>query len=176
VSHVTVALIAAVAANGVIGAGGAMPWRLSTDLRRFKALTTGHPVIMGRATFESIGKPLPGRINIVVSGQDGFAPEGVTVATSPEAALERASSAAQDAGVDAVFVIGGATLYAAMLPSADALHITHVEASPEGDTWFPAIDPAVWEPVNEERHPAGDKDTAATVYTVYRRRGDHPSR
>jgi dihydrofolate reductase len=176
VSDVTVALIAAVAANGVIGAGGAMPWRLSTDLRRFKALTTGHPVIMGRATFESIGKPLPGRLNIVVSGQDGFRPEGVTVATSPEAALERARNAARHAGIDAVFVIGGARLYAATLPLADMLHITHVEASPEGDTWFPAIDSAIWEPVSEERQPAGPKDTAATVYTVYRRRGDPPSR
>jgi dihydrofolate reductase len=176
VSDVAVALIAAVAANGVIGAGGAMPWRLSTDLRRFKALTIGHPVIMGRATFESIGKPLPGRVNIVVSGQDGFAPEGVTLASSPEAALERGRSAAPDAGVDTVFVIGGARLYAATLPSADTLHITHVEASPEGDTWFPAIDPAVWEPVGGERHPAGEKDSAATVYTVYRRRGDRTSR
>jgi dihydrofolate reductase len=165
-----------VAANGVIGAGGAMPWRLSTDLRRFKALTIGHPVIMGRTTFESIGKPLPGRVNIVVSGQDGFGPVGVTVATSPVAALAYARSAARDAGAGTVFVIGGAKLYAAMLPSADTLHITHVEASPEGDTWFPAIDPGIWEPVSEERHPAGPKDTAATVYTVYRRRGDRPSR
>lgn len=175
-SEVTVAMVAAVAANGVIGAGGAMPWRLSTDLRRFKALTLGHPVIMGRATFESIGKPLPGRLNIVVSGQDRFRPEGVTVARSVAAAIDSAKAVARDAGVETVFVIGGGQLYAAAMPLADVLHITHVTASPEGDTRFPAIDPATWEPVQEERQPAGEKDTAATVYTVYRRRGDHPSR
>jgi dihydrofolate reductase len=172
VSGVAVSLIAAVAANGVIGKDGGMPWRLSTDMRRFKALTMGKPVIMGRRTFESIGKPLAGRLNIVVTRQAAYRPEGAAVAASPEAALAMAKEAARAAGVDEVFVIGGGELYAATLPLADRLYITHVEATPSGDTRFPTIDPRAWAKVSDERFPAGEKDSAATAFTVYHRRRD----
>lgn len=175
-SDVTVAIIAAVARNGVIGADGAMPWRLSTDLRRFKALTLGHPVVMGRRTFEAIGRPLPGRTNIVVSRRDGFAPEGVTVAPSLAAGLAAGRHAAAAAGVDTLFVIGGGEIYRAALPVAGRLLITHVEAEPDGDTRFPAIDPAEWAAVAEESVPAGATDSAATRFVNYERRETAASR
>jgi dihydrofolate reductase len=176
VNDVAVSIIAAVAENGVIGESGAMPWRLSTDLRRFKALTLGKPVVMGRRTFESIGKPLPGRANFVVSRRQGYRPEGVTVAASLDAALAGARAAASEAGLDEVFVIGGGEIYAAAMPHADRLHITHVAARPAGDTLFPAIDPTVWTSVSREDVPAGEKDTAPTAYTVYARRDRVASR
>ena len=175
-NDVAVSIIAAVAENGVIGDGGAMPWRLSTDLRRFKALTLGKPVVMGRRTFESIGRPLPGRANIVVSQREGYRPEGVTVAASLDAALAGATAAASGAGLDEVFVIGGGEIYAAAMPHADRLHITHVAARPSGDTTFPAIDPAVWTRVSGEDVPTGEKDTAPTTYAVYARRDRDSSR
>lgn len=159
-------LIAAVAANGVIGKEGEMPWRLSTDLKRFRRLTTGKPVIMGRKTFTSIGKPLPERTNIVVTRDPGFTAEGVEVVASPEEAV----AAAAATGADEVMVIGGGEIYALFLPRADRLHITHVEASPKGDAHFPEIDPTVWRVVSEEPVPAGEKDTVATRYVVYERR------
>ena len=168
-NDVAVSIIAAVAENGVIGDGGAMPWRLSTDLRRFKALTLGKPVVMGRRTFESIGKPLPGRANIVVSRRSDYRPEGATAAPSLDAALEAAKAAARESGLDEIFVIGGGEIYAAAMPYADRLHITHVAGRPAGDTRFPVIDPAVWTRVSEEHVPPGGKDTAATTYAVYRR-------
>ncbi len=175
-SDVAIALVAAVAENDVIGTAGDMPWRLSSDLRRFKALTLGHPVVMGRRTFASIGRPLPGRDNIVVSRNPAFAADGVEAASSLDAGLALAFAAARKAGLDTVFVIGGGELYAAAMERADRLHITHVAASPEGDTHFPPIDPAIWEPESEERVAAGEKDTAATRYVVYRRRISAASR
>lgn len=165
----TVALIAAVARNGVIGADNAMPWRLRTDLQRFKQLTLGKPVVMGRRTFESLGKPLAGRLNIVVTRQSGYAPEGVTVAAALEAALARAAAEAGPCGE--VMVIGGGQLYAEAIGRADRLYITHVDAAPDGDTHFPAIDPATWRAVSRESVPAGEKDTAATEFVVYERLG-----
>jgi dihydrofolate reductase len=175
-SDVAVSIIAAVAENGVIGDEGRMPWRLSTDLRRFKALTLGKPVVMGRRTFESIGKPLAGRANIVVSRRQDYRPEGVTVVPTLDAALTAAKAAARQAGLDEVFVIGGGEVYEAALPFADRLHITHVAAKPEGDTRFPPIEVATWAKVTEEHVPPGEKDTAATTYTVYRRRDRVASR
>jgi dihydrofolate reductase len=172
--EILLSLIAAVAENGVIGSGGAMPWKLSSDLKRFKLLTTGKPVVMGRKTFESIGKPLAGRVNIVVSRQRGFAAEGVQVFPSLEAALIAAETAARRAGDDEVMVIGGGAIYAAALPIADRLYITHVEANPAGDTRFPAIDPGVWRAVSAERLPAGARDSAATTFVVYEPIADHP--
>jgi len=176
VSAVEVAIVAAVAENGVIGAEGAMPWRLSSDLRRFKALTLGHPVVMGRKTFASIGRALAGRDNIVVTRTPGFSAEGVASAPSLDAALRLAEAAARKAGVDTVFVIGGGVLYEATMSRADRLHVTHVEARPDGDTHFPPIDPATWRAVSEETVPAGEKDTAPTRYVVYRRRESAASR
>ena len=160
-----VSLVAAVATNGVIGDDGRLPWRLSSDLRRFKTLTFGKPVVMGRKTFDTIGKPLVGRDNIVVTRQGGFAPAGVTVAASLDAALARAAAG----GTSEIMVLGGGEIYAQAIGRADRLYITHVDAAPAGDTRFPVIDPAVWQAIAEEALPAGDKDSAATRFVTYDR-------
>jgi dihydrofolate reductase len=138
------ALVAALARNRVIGAGNRLPWRLPADLARFKRLTMGAPVIMGRKTRESIGRPLPGRRNIVVTRASGAAWEGCLVAHSLEEALALARDAAE------AFVIGGAELYAQALPHAERLHLTLIEAAYAGDAWFPEFDPAAWREVARE--------------------------
>ena len=161
-------LVAAVARNGVIGVKQALPWRLSTDLQRFKRLTLGKPVVMGRKTFESIGKPLPGRANIVVTKSSGMRHEGVTFASSLEAAIAIAEAVA---GADEAMVIGGGMVYAETITMADRLYITHVEASPPGDTHFPPIDPGTWKSISSERIEAGDKDSVATRFVIYERVG-----
>jgi dihydrofolate reductase len=169
VKAVRIALIAAVARNGVIGRDGDMPWHLSTDLKRFKRLTMGSPVIMGRKTFEVIGKPLPGRINIVVTRSSGFAADGATVAPDLDSALRYAANEAERLGLPEAFVIGGGEIYAAAIGRADRLYITHVEASPEGDVHFPPIDPAVWRTAASEWIAAGASDSEATTFAVYDR-------
>jgi dihydrofolate reductase len=158
-------LVAAVARNGVIGAGDGMPWRLSTDMQRFKRLTLGKPVIMGRKTFASIGRALPGRSNIVLTHQGGTPPEGVVYAASLDAAIVLA--AAQGEGE--AMVIGGGTVYAEAIDRADRLYITHVDAAPEGDTYFPPIDPTLWKAASSGPVGAGEKDSAATTFVVYER-------
>jgi dihydrofolate reductase len=160
-----IALVAAVADNGVIGVGTVLPWRLSSDMKRFRALTIGKPVIMGRKTYETIGKPLAGRRNIVVTHRKDFAPDGVAVAATLEAALTLAAEGA----ADEIMVIGGGEVYAEAIGRADRLYITHVEAEPAGDTRFPPIYPAIWRAGPEERLPAGENDTAATRFIVYDR-------
>jgi dihydrofolate reductase len=155
----------------VIGAGGKMPWRLSTDMKRFRRLTLGKPVIMGRKTFTSMGKPLDGRYNIVVTRQAGFVADGVLAVPTLDAAIRAATENATAAGGDEVMVIGGGEVYAAALPLADRLYITHVAAAPEGDARFPFIDPGRWRPTASERNPAGEKDSAATSFVVYERLG-----
>jgi dihydrofolate reductase len=167
--RVAVALIAAVADNGVIGAAGAMPWRLATDMKRFRALTMGKPVIMGRKTFASIGKPLAGRTNIVITRQKGFAPDGVTVAASFDEALAAGAKAAAETGAGEVMVIGGGEIYALAMLHADRLYITHVHARPDGDARFPAIDPAAWRGGARDEVPAGEKDSASTTFVTYER-------
>ncbi len=166
-----ISLIAAVAANGVIGDGSGMPWRLSTDMKRFRALTMGKPVVVGRKTFETFGKPLAGRTNIVVTRQSGYRRDGVVVVSSLDAALARGREVAEAGGGDEVIVAGGGQIYAAAMGRADRLYITHVDAEPAGVTHFPPIDPAVWRAVSREPVPAGEKDSAATVFTVYERVG-----
>lgn len=156
----------AVASNGIIGSNGKMPWHLSSDLKRFKAGTLGKPVIMGRKTWESIGKPLPGRRNIVVTRNRDYLAEGGETAPSLAEAVELA---ARDT-VEAVVVIGGGEIYRQAMETADTLHVTHVEAELEGDTRFPAIDPTRWEAVSQEKVPAGERDSFATEYVVYERR------
>ena len=173
-SGTTVSVIAAVADNGVIGSNRAMPWRLSSDMQRFKRLTMGKPVVMGRKTFESIGKPLAGRLNVVVSRQPDFRPAGVTVAASLDAALALAAKAAGSDNGE-VMVAGGGEIYAAAIGLVDRLYITHVEARPEGDTRFPDIDPTVWRATATETVPAGEKDSAATRFVIYERVGGHAS-
>lgn len=166
---IVLSLIAAVALNGVIGRDGDMPWTLPTDLRRFKAVTMGKPVVMGRRTFESIGRPLPGRLNIVVTRDRGWSAAGVEVRHDLASALGRAGEAAAADGAGEVFVIGGGALYAEAIGRASRLYVTHVEAAPEGDTLFPPIDPSVWRKVSEERPPRADRDTATVRFAVYER-------
>ncbi|MGL3605164.1 dihydrofolate reductase [Rhizobium sp. G187] len=165
------AIIVAVAKSGVIGRDGDMPWRLSTDLKRFKALSMGKPLIMGRKTFESFGsKPLPGRPHVIVSRNATFAMPGVETVRSVEEGVERGRELARAAGVDEICVIGGGEIYRQTLPLADVLCVTHVEADLEGDTHFPAIDDAVFEMVSEMQIPAGPVDNYPTRYAIYRRR------
>ncbi|ODT17465.1 MAG: diacylglycerol kinase [Kaistia sp. SCN 65-12] len=158
-------IIAAVAENGVIGRDGDMPWKLSTDLKRFKAITTGKPVVMGRKTFVSIGRPLPNRLNIVVTRDGAFAADGVTVVADLDAAIAAAGTAEE------VMVVGGGEIYRAFMARAERLYITHVAAAPDGDTRFPPIDPAVWDVISSEDVPAGPVDSAATRFVIYARRG-----
>ena len=160
----------AVAENGVIGRDGGLPWRLSTDLKRFKAATMGKPVIMGRKTYEGIGKPLPGRLNVVVTRDRAWRAAGVETAGSLRDAIVLAKARVRcTAGIDEVAVIGGGEIYAQALEVADRLYVTHVEARPEGDTIFPPIDPQSWEQVSVEEVPAGEKDSHPTRFSVYRR-------
>lgn len=158
-------VIAAVADNGVIGRDGAIPWDLPEDMARFKEETTGHPVIMGRRTYEGIleglGEPLPERTSIVLTGGDLKTPEGVERARDLEEAIRKAERDARERGVDRVYVAGGATVYEALLPAADRLVLTRVEGEVEGDTYFPEIDPGVWREIARE-----ERDGFAFVESV----------
>ena len=165
-----IVLIVAVAENGVIGANGAIPWRLRSDLARFKTLTTGRPVVMGRKTFVSIGRPLPGRTNIVVTRDSGFRADGVVVTYSFTDAKAIATGDALRRFATEIAVIGGAEIYAQWMDSADRLEITEVHARPDGDTRLPAVDQAVWEEVARVRNPAGPDDSADFSYVTFRRR------
>jgi dihydrofolate reductase len=168
-----VVLIAAVADNGVIGARGAIPWRLKSDLQRFKALTMGKPVVMGRKTFASIGRPLPGRTNIVVTRDRGFRAAGAVVTMSFNDARAVALGDALRRSAGEIAVIGGAEVYTQWMACADRLEITEVHARPEGDTYFAAIDAAVWQEVARVRNKAGSDDSADFSYATYRRRKSH---
>jgi dihydrofolate reductase len=140
-----IVLVAAVAENGVIGREGGLPWRIKSDMQRFRALTWGKPAVVGRKTYFSFSrKPLPGRTNIVVSRARDFAVPGAIVAASLPAALEVARGDALRRGSDAIMVLGGADIYAQAMPLANRLEVTHIHAQCEGDTVFPAIDPAIW--------------------------------
>ncbi len=163
------ALIAAVARNGVIGVGDALPWRLSSDLKRFKALTMGKPLIMGRKTFQSIGRQLPGRATIVVTRDEDFAPEGVEVAREIDAALRLAESRARERGAEEIIVAGGGEIYAQTIARAGRLYITEVDLAPEGDAHFPPIDPALWREVRREPGARGPRDAADFAFVDYMR-------
>ena len=168
-----IVLIVAVADNGVIGSRGALPWRLKSDLRRLKALTLGKPVVMGRKTFASIGRPLPGRTDIVVTRDASFRSPGAVVTTSFADARAVATGDALRRPAGEIAVIGGAEVYAQWMEYADRLEITEVHARPEGDTYFAAIDAAFWEEVARVRYPAGPDDSADFSYVTYRRRKPH---
>ena len=168
-----IVLIVAVAENGVIGAGGAIPWRLKSDMTRFKALTTGKPVVMGRKTFASIGRPLPGRTNIVVTRDGGFRADGVVVTNSFADARAIATGDALRRFATEIAIIGGAEIYAQWMACADRLEITEVHARPDGDTRFAAVDPTAWEEVARVRNPAGPDDSADFSYVTFRRRKQH---
>lgn len=148
------ALIAAIARNRVIGRDNQLPWRLPADLRYFKAKTLGKPIIMGRKTWDSLGRPLPGRLNIVVSRQEGLVLDGAEVFQTIEDARARADEWAAEQGVDEAMLIGGAQLYEQALPLADRLYLTRVDLAPDGDAWFPAFDETQWRHEVESAHPA----------------------
>jgi dihydrofolate reductase len=169
-----VALVVARGRNGVIGRDGDLPWRLRSDLQRFKAVTMGKPCLMGRKTWESLPlRPLPGRLNIVLTRDQSYEADGMArgalVCAGLDEAIEIARETAQDDGVDEICVIGGTAVFEAALPRARRLYITEVEASPEGDAVFPAFDPAAWIEVSSERHAAGDKDDHAFTFRVLER-------
>lgn len=158
------------ARNRVIGRDGGLPWRLPGDLAHFKSLTLGKPIVMGRRTFESIGRPLPGRANIVISRDAGFVPDGVTVCLSVDEGLEAAATVARADGADEIMVIGGAQIYAAALPRADRIYLTKVEADTEGDTRFPELRPEDWRETAREQTRSGPGDEAEYGFVVLERR------
>jgi dihydrofolate reductase len=169
-----IVLIVAVAENGVIGAGGTIPWRLKSDMQRLKAMTMGKPIVMGRKTFESFPRrPLPGRTNIVVTRDAAYRAAGAVVTTSFPDAKAIATGDALRRFATEIAVLGGAEIYAQWMDSADRLEITEVHARPDGDTRFPAVDPAAWEEVARVRNPAGPDDSADFSYVTYRRRRPH---
>jgi dihydrofolate reductase len=165
-----IVLVVAVADNDVIGAGGAIPWRLKTDLQRFKTLTIGKPVVMGRKTFLSLRRPLPGRTNIVMTRDADFRASGAVVTTSLDHALAVAKGDALRRFVTEIAVIGGAEIYAQWMALADRLEVTEVHAKPAGDTLFAPIDKTVWEEVARTENAAGPDDSAAFSFVTYRRR------
>jgi dihydrofolate reductase len=164
-----ISLIVAAAENGIIGRDGAMPWSMPSDLRYFRRITLGKPVIMGRKTFQSIGKPLPKRHNIVISRSAEFLPHDVEVATNLDAAIESARRAAAALGVDEIMIIGGGQVYAATLAIADRVYLTRIQARPEGDATFPALDLGIWQIVAQSTlKPDQDDDFAAETLVFER--------
>lgn len=156
----TVALVAAVAKNRVIGAGGALPWHISADLKRFKQITMGKPVVMGRKTFESIGRPLEGRANVVISSSNDYQPSGVTVVPSFADALKLGQTIAEANEDGEVMVIGGAQVYHDALVRADRLYLTEVDAEYDGDVFFPELASGQWREVSRETHDPGGSSGA----------------
>ena len=159
----TLSLIVAVSENGVIGRSGDLPWRLSADLRRFKRLTMGHAILMGRKTYESIGRPLPGRTSVIMTRDASYTASGCRIVSSLEQAL------AIGADGDELFVIGGQQIYALALPHADRLYWTQVHSVVEGDTFFPEMDWSAWQLIEDERHSADEKNEFDYSFRRYRR-------
>jgi dihydrofolate reductase len=170
---VPVVIVVAAAENGVIGRDNGLLWRLKTDLRHFRSLTLGRPLIMGRKTFDSIGKPLPGRETIVLTRDPSFGPEGVAVARDLPDALALGQEAAARLGADSVVIGGGDQIYRLALPFADRIHLTRVHARPPGDAFFPPVDTTVFREVRREDHPAGPDDEHAFSFVDFARRAAH---
>ena len=168
-----IVLIVAVAENGVIGSNGIIPWRLKSDVLRLKTMTMGKPVVMGRKTFESLRRPLPGRTNIVITRDANFRAAGAVVTTSFANAREIALGDALRRLATEIAVIGGAEIYAQWMKYADRLEITEVHARPEGDTYLATIDAGVWEEVARVRNSAGPDNSVDFSYVTYRRRKSH---
>lgn len=163
-------LIVAVAENGVIGADGTLPWRLSADLKTFRRLTMGKPVIMGRKTFQSLKKPLDGRDNIVLSRDPAFEPQGASVVETFAGALTLARTLAATRGADEIMVIGGAEVFRLALQSANRIYWTVVHARPAGDVHFPYLDLASWQEAESAELPRGEKDTVSATFKVFDRK------
>lgn len=161
---VTLSIIVAMANNRAIGNNNELLWHLPEDLKHFKRTTMGKPIIMGRKTFESIGRALPGRLNIVITRQQDWQADGVKVVNSIEEALRLAEAQSFIDGIDEVMVIGGAQIYQAALPEADRLYVTYVDATIEGDAFFPEIDPQQWQEISREEHDAKDSALKSNTY------------
>ena len=159
-----ISIIVAASANNVIGAQGDLPWRLSDDLKRFKTVTMGKPIVMGRKTWESIGRALPGRRNIVITRQQDFAAEGCDVVQSTDEAIVAAGD------VDEIMVIGGSEVYALFLPVAQRLYLTRVHADVNGDAFFPVVDEDEWQLVSDEAHVADSKNEFDFSFRIYERK------
>ncbi|MBN9005007.1 MAG: dihydrofolate reductase [Rhizobiales bacterium] len=172
-AHLDVVLIVAVAKNGAIGAANGIPWRLKADQQRLKAMTMGKPIVMGRKTFISLRRPLPGRTNIVITRDPNFSAAGAVVTRSLADALVVAKGDALRRFATEIAVIGGAEIYAASMPLADRLEVTEVHVEVDGDTFFPAIDPSVWQETARSRNKATADDTADYSYVTYRRLAPH---
>ncbi|QDD91467.1 dihydrofolate reductase [Pseudomonas oryzihabitans] len=163
-------LIVAVAENGVIGIENRLPWHLPAELKYFKAVTLGKPLVMGRKTWDSLGRPLPGRLNLVVSRQTDLLAEGAEVRSSLSTAVERAEAWAREREAGEIMLIGGAQLFAEALPVAQRLYLTRVALAPEGDVFFPEWDERDWQLVSRQEHPA-EKGRPAYACEVWERRG-----
>ena len=168
---IPIILVVAVAENGVIGRDNQLPWRIKSDLKFFKSVTIDKPVVMGRKTFASIGKPLPRRTNIVITRQPDFAASGVLVAPGIDQALSAARGDALRRGADAIAVIGGTEIFSQAMPLADRLILTLVHANPPGDTYFPPVDPAVWREAERLPQPKGPDDEYGFTIVNYERAG-----
>ena len=162
--------VVARAQNGVIGVGNGLPWRLSSDLKRYKARTWGRPMIMGRRTWESIGRPLPGRESVVMTRRPDFEAPGAHVATSLDELVEIARRLAREMGSNEIIVAGGEEIYRALLDRTDMIELTEVALDLPGDAHFPAIDPEEWEEIARETPPRGDRDEADFAFVTLRRR------
>jgi dihydrofolate reductase len=161
-----ISLVVAMSKDRVIGNENALPWHLSADLKRFKAITMGKPILMGRKTHESIGRPLPGRENIVVTRNKDYSAPGCVVVTSVEQGMTAA------AGAEELMVIGGAEIYRQMLPLADRMYVTMVHGSFAGDAFFPGWEPPDWKETSREEHQADEKNPHAYTFLVFQRRRD----
>lgn len=166
-----IVLVVAVADNGVIGRDNTLPWRIKSDLQYFRSVTIGRPVIMGRKTYDSIGRPLPQRTNIVVTRDLGFAAPGVVVAHDFGTALDLARADARERGADSIAVIGGTEIFRQALPFANRLLVTQVHAKPPGDTHFPKIDPKLWRETVRQSQPQGPDDEYGFSFVTYERSG-----
>jgi dihydrofolate reductase len=176
VSHATeaaggpvIALVVAMGENRAIGRGGNLPWHLHSDMRYFRKITMGKPVIMGRLTFMSLPRVLDGRLNIVLTRNAAFAAPGAVMAYNLEEALDVARKAAAKTGVDEIMVMGGEDVFRAVLPLASRIYLTEVRASPQADTWFPEFDRGEWREVSREAHEKGPKDDHAFSFVVLER-------
>jgi dihydrofolate reductase len=176
VSHATeaaggpvIALVVAMGENRAIGRGGNLPWHLHSDMRYFRKITMGKPVIMGRLTFMSLPRVLDGRLNIVLTRNAAFAAPGAVMAYNLEEALDVARKAAAKSGVDEIMVMGGEDIFRAVLPLASRIYLTEVHASPHADTWFPELDRGEWREVSRETHEKGPKDDHAFSFVVLER-------
>ena len=160
-----ISLIVAMASNRVIGLNNKMPWHLSADLKKFKQITMGSPILMGRKTYESIGRPLPGRTNMIISRNTDYQQAGCLVFNNLETALQSAGELTPE-----LFIIGGSDLYQTLLPLADKLYLTLINQAFEGDTYFPEIDLSIWEVTETEEFKTNDEDSIPYTYTIYQRR------